>query len=207
MFSKSLSDWIAIAIILFVSFPIHELAHAYTADYYGDQTPRLNGRLSLNPLSHLDVWGSLMLVIAGVGWAKPVPVNEYELMRRNPMAPVFVAAAGPLSNLVLALIGAIPLRFGLVPLTGFLGGVVYTFVAINLLLLVFNLIPLFPLDGEKVLAHLLPPDLRARLLGLRRYGTLPLIVGLFILPMLGIPLDAWLLGGPLRFLLRLLLGL
>ena len=206
MFNNSLADWIAIAIILLVSFPVHELAHAYAADYYGDMTPRLNGRLTLNPLAHLEVWGSLMLILAGIGWAKPVPVNEIELMRRNPQAPMYVAAAGPLSNLALALLGAIPVRLGLLQVNSFTGSVFYTFVGINLLLLLFNLIPLFPLDGEKVLVHLLPSDLRVRMLGLRRYGALPLIIALFILPMLGIPVVGFLLGGPLNTLMRLLLG-
>jgi Zn-dependent protease len=206
MLGKTLSDWIAIAIILLVSFPIHELAHAYAADYYGDMTPRLSGRLSLNPLSHLDVWGSLMLIVAGVGWAKPVPVNEMELVRRNPLAPVFVSAAGPLSNLALAILGAIPVRLGLVSLGTFVGGIFTTFVAINVLLLLFNLIPLFPLDGEKVLVHLLPPNLQARMFGLRRYGPMPLIIALFILPLAGIDLVSILLIGPLSLIVRLLLG-
>jgi Zn-dependent protease len=206
MLNKSLTDWIGLAIILLVSFPVHELAHAYAADYYGDDTPRNNGRLSLNPLAHLDIWGSLMLIVAGVGWAKPVPINEYELMRRNRWAPVYVVLAGPLSNLALALLAAIPVRLGLLSTNGFTGSVVVTFVAINLLLLFFNLIPLFPLDGEKVLVHLLPTDLRVRMLGLRRYGSFPLIIILFILPRLGVNLFGGLIFGPVGFLLNLLLG-
>jgi Zn-dependent protease len=206
MLNKSLTDWIGLAIILLVSFPVHELAHAYAADYYGDDTPRNNGRLSLNPLAHLDIWGSLMLIVAGVGWAKPVPINEFELMRRNRWAPVYVVLAGPLSNLALALLAAIPVRLGLLSTNGFTGSVVVTFVAINLLLLFFNLIPLFPLDGEKVLVHLLPTDLRVRMLGLRRYVSFPLIIILFILPRLGVNLFGGLIFGPVGFLLNLLLG-
>jgi Zn-dependent protease len=147
-----------------------------------------------------------MLIVAGVGWAKPVPINEYELMRRNRWAPVYVVLAGPLSNLALALLAAIPVRLGLLSTNGFTGSVVVTFVAINLLLLFFNLIPLFPLDGEKVLVHLLPTDLRVRMLGLRRYGSFPLIIILFILPRLGVNLFGGLIFGPVGFLLNLLLG-
>jgi len=90
-------------IILVVAFSIHELAHALTATYFGDDTPRLNGRLTLNPLAHLDPIGSLLMIIQGFGWAKPVPVNPYALQRHSPSAMMWVSLAGPASNFALAL--------------------------------------------------------------------------------------------------------
>jgi Zn-dependent protease len=106
------------AIILVIAFTIHEFSHAFIANAYGDDTPRVNGRLTLNPLVHLDVIGSLMLVIAGFGWAKPVPVNPYWLKQRSRSAIMWVSLAGPLSNLLMAFLAALPLKFGLATLTG-----------------------------------------------------------------------------------------
>ena len=107
------ADLIARAIVLIIAFTVHEFAHAFTADYFGDDTPRSQGRLTLNPLAHLDPIGSLLLLVAGFGWARPVQINPYILQRHSPAAPMYVALAGPLSNLILAALAAIPLRFGL----------------------------------------------------------------------------------------------
>src|SRR5512139_2451174 len=101
-------------IVLLTAFSVHEFAHAWTANYFGDDTPRQNGRLTLNPLAHLDPIGSIVLLFAGFGWAKPVPVNPYALERRSPAALMWVSLAGPLSNLLMALIAAIPFRLGLI---------------------------------------------------------------------------------------------
>ncbi|MGH2524096.1 MAG: site-2 protease family protein, partial [Anaerolineales bacterium] len=98
---------------LIIAFTFHELAHAVTADQLGDDTPRLMGRLTLNPLAHLDPLGSLLLVVAGFGWAKPVPVNPYRLRPGPQMGMAIVAAAGPFANLLMAILAAIPFRFGL----------------------------------------------------------------------------------------------
>jgi Zn-dependent protease len=151
-------------VILLICFPIHEFAHAWTANYFGDDTARIMGRLTLNPFAHLDLFGSLALLFAGFGWAKPVPVDPNRLRRHSTSALMWVSLAGPMSNLVMALIAVIPLRLGLftdiqvpkgVPLPSpnmFLVLFVYT----NLLLAFFNMIPLAPLDGEKVLMRFLP---------------------------------------------------
>ena len=112
----------AYAIVLITAFSVHEFAHAWTANYFGDDTPRMNGRLTLNPLAHLDPIGSLMLIFAGFGWAKPVPVSLYALERRSPAAPMWVALAGPLSNFLMALLAAIPFRLGLIKVNYFAGG-------------------------------------------------------------------------------------
>ena len=109
---------------LLIAFTIHELSHAVTADRLGDDTARRLGRISLNPLVHLDPIGSLLLIFAGFGWAKPVPVNPYNLRNGPQMGMAVVAAAGPISNFLMALIGAIPFRLGLLPFRaiGPLGG-------------------------------------------------------------------------------------
>ncbi|MEJ2512577.1 MAG: site-2 protease family protein, partial [Anaerolineales bacterium] len=94
MLNFSLAEIISLIVVLLIAFPIHELAHAVSADYFGDDTPRLHGRLTFNPLAHLDVFGSLTLILLGFGWAKPVPVNEYTLASRSRFAPALVALAG-----------------------------------------------------------------------------------------------------------------
>src|SRR3989337_1357854 len=111
------AELIARAIVLIVAFTVHEFAHAFVADYFGDDTPRSQGRLTLNPLVHLDPIGSLLLLVVGFGWAQPVQINPFALERRSPAAPMLVALAGPVSNLLLAVIAAIPMRFGLIPFT------------------------------------------------------------------------------------------
>src|SRR5512136_1219703 len=105
---------IARLIVLVITFTIHEFAHAWTATQLGDETPRQYGRLTLNPLAHLDPMGSLLLLVAGFGWAKPVPINPYALNRRTPAAVMWVSLAGPFSNLVMATLAAVPFRMGLV---------------------------------------------------------------------------------------------
>ncbi|MCD4672946.1 MAG: site-2 protease family protein [Anaerolineaceae bacterium] len=186
-------------ITLVIALSFHEFAHAWTANFFGDDTPRLYGRLTLNPLAHLDPIGSLMLIVAGFGWAKPVPVNMYTLQRRSRSAPMWVAAAGPLSNLLLAILAAIPFRLGIVPFSMSNGllpsayGFLQTFIQINLLLMLFNLIPLSPLDGEKVAQNFFPRSWVNFLDTIRPYGPLILMALIFILPSLGIDIIGWIL--------------
>jgi len=202
---------IARIITLIVAFSVHEFAHAWVADQLGDQTPRLNGRLTLNPLAHLDPIGSLMLLLSGFGWAKPVPVNPLSLRRRTPAGMMFVAAAGPLSNLLLAFIASIPFQLGLLSpfstngsLFPSLSFLLTEFIFINLILLFFNLIPIFPLDGEKVAEYFLPPNGQDTLLRLRPYGPMILMALLFLLPMTGINIFTWLVGWPANQIFRML---
>ncbi len=135
---------------------IHEFAHAWAAVKSGDLTPKLAGRLTLNPLAHLDPLGTIFLLLAGFGWGKPVPINPFNLP--NPQkSQAWIALAGPLANIVLAFIVAIPIRLfnlGLFPQSLFstlLLPILHIVVEINLLLAVFNLLPIPPLDGSKIL--------------------------------------------------------
>ena len=173
--------------VLLTAFAVHEFAHAWTADRFGDPTPRDNGRLTLNPMAHLDPMGSLMLIVVGFGWAKPVPVNPYALARRSSAAMMWVALAGPASNFLMALLASIPFQLGLVSVYGIdtstilpsLDRLLWEFVSINLLLMVFNLIPLAPLDGEKILYYLLPSPGQRVMDNIRPYGPMLLLVLVF----------------------------
>src|SRR5512136_1140407 len=126
-------------LILIIALPVHELAHALVAYRLGDVTARDYGRLSLNPLDHLDPIGALMILLGGFGWAKPVPVNPYGLYRSRNSTTGFalVALAGPVSNLFLATLVAIPVRLGILP-PGFVESLVIQFIGINIALAVFN---------------------------------------------------------------------
>jgi len=207
---------IARIIVLLVAFTIHEFAHAWTATQLGDDTPRMYGRLTLNPLAHLDPMGSLVLLFAGFGWAKPVPVNPYALERRSSAGMMLVSLAGPFSNFLLALLAAITFRARLVDLmdiytsTGFFptgAKILYEFVLINLVLMLFNLIPLAPLDGEKILDYFLPPRFSRYMDMIRPYGPMLLIVIAIGLPYIGIDIIGWIIGPPLNALFSLLVGL
>ncbi|MBI5138448.1 MAG: site-2 protease family protein [Candidatus Vogelbacteria bacterium] len=144
--------------ILLMSVVIHEISHGYVAYLLGDPTAKLAGRLTLNPLKHLDPIGSIIVPIvtsvAGFtfGWAKPVPYNPYNL-QAGKWGPAAVAAAGPLSNLFIALVFGLSLRFGLV--TGPAQSLIVLITFVNIILAVFNLIPIPPLDGSKVFFSLL----------------------------------------------------
>jgi Zn-dependent protease len=207
---------IARIFVLVVAFTVHEFAHAWSANYFGDDTPRYNGRLTLNPLVHLDPIGSLMLLFVGFGWAKPVPVNPYVLSRRSPAALMLVALAGPLSNLVMAVLAAIPFRLGLIStaniplipgqLLPHLPFLFWSFILINLILMLFNLLPIAPLDGDKILDYFLPPHLSRSLDSIRPYGPMILMAVVFLGPMLGIPILYYLVFSPTSFLANFLVG-
>ena len=155
-------------IVLIMSVVVHEVSHGYIANSLGDPTARLAGRLTLNPIKHLDPVGSVLVpiftyLIGGFifGWAKPVPYNPYNL-RGGKWGPALVAAAGPLSNFLLAIIFGIVLRIvtplSVIPEAAL--SLIELIVLINIVLGIFNLIPIPPLDGSKVLFALLPPSMR-----------------------------------------------
>ncbi len=186
---------------LVIAFTLHEFAHAWTADRFGDMTPRQYGRLTLNPLRHLDFMGSLLLIIAGFGWAKPVPINPNALRQRSPAAIMWVSLAGPLSNFLMAAVAAIPLRFGWVKASFNLGSNLlptpYTFlsefVLINLLLMLFNLIPLPPLDGDKIAEYFAPPQVANLMAIIRPYGSLVLMVLIFLPQFFNVDILSWMM--------------
>lgn len=146
------------AVVIAITF--HEYAHGKMADLLGDPTPRYQGRLTLNPLVHIDVLGFLLLLFAGFGWAKPVQVNPWNLRRGPRQGMMLVALAGPLMNLVVAFTSALILTLALPDLVilnsqNILVGVLRALVVVNVYLAVFNLIPVPPLDGAKILAGFL----------------------------------------------------
>src|SRR3989304_6583622 len=112
MFNLGLPDLVSRLLTLVIALTVHEFAHAWTADQLGDDTPRFSGRLTLNPLAHLDWLGSLMLLLTGFGWARPVQVNPYAVRRRTPAGLMLVSVGGPFSSLVLAIGAGVPFRPG-----------------------------------------------------------------------------------------------
>ena len=182
----------SLATALVTGIAFHEASHAFTADRLGDGTARMAGRVSLNPLRHLDPLGSMLLLIVGFGWGKPVPVNPSRLRHGPETGRAMVAAAGPLMNLLIALLAALPFQLGLIewdlrgPISAwgveqyaslYLGSLI----VINVLLAVFNLLPIAPLDGFSVAIGLLPRDMARSFARLEQYGLLILML-LIMLP-------------------------
>ena len=207
---------VALAIALVLGISVHEFSHAAAATWLGDTLPRRQGRLTLAPLAHLDVMGSLMFVIGGFGWGKPVQYNPYALRAGARTGPAIVSAAGPLSNLILAVLFAIPTRLlvlwiisgsgffsaqtpqGALTLLALLQGIIY----FNLILSFFNLIPIFPLDGFTILLGLLPPQLADQFEQTRQFGLLLL----FALVFLGSSVLGVIIYQPVDTLTQLLIG-
>ena len=212
MFNLSPSLLISRVLTLIIALTVHEFSHAFIAYRFGDTTARDAGRLTLNPLKHLDVLGSLMLLLVGFGWAKPVPINPYALRRKSESAEMWVSLVGPASNLLLAVIAGLLLRLHLFPWqasSGILPSAAdffFTFMTINLVLMLFNLIPLAPLDGEKVLAFFLPSKWSNSFSQIQRYGPILLMVLLFVLPMVGVDIISWVMTPALNQISKALLG-
>ena len=167
--------FVLLAVALIEAIALHEFAHALAADLQGDRLPRAMGRLTLNPIRHLDPLGTLLIFLVGFGWGKPVEFRLNALSSER-FGPAFVALAGPLMNLFLAVLGAFGLaasaRFGA---PGSVDLFFKLFVGINVLLAVFNLIPLPPLDGSRLLTIFLPPRRHNVIFFLDRYGMLILL--------------------------------
>jgi Zn-dependent protease len=192
----------AVASALIAGISFHEFSHAFVADYLGDSTPRRMGRVTINPMAHLDPAGTFLLLFAGFGWGKPVPVNPN--VARNPRAAMAViAGAGPVSNFIVAAVAGLPLQLGIVPwlppfnvsvidslifggwtVEDYVGLYLSAIVLISIILGVFNLLPIFPLDGHRVIpAFLDDASARSYMRFQARYGFLILIV-LIALPFL-----------------------
>ncbi len=163
-------------VILIISIILHEVAHGYMANWLGDPTARLAGRLSLNPAKHIDPVGSIIVPIltsfAGFtfGWAKPVPYNPYNIRGNKRRGELLIALAGPASNLLIALIFGTLIRFGLVyELFGYI-------VIINIVLAIFNLIPLPPLDGSKILYFFMPARYNRFRMQIEQYAPIFILI-------------------------------
>jgi len=212
--------FISIGLSLVVGVTIHECAHAWAADRLGDPTARYQGRVSLNPLVHLDPAGTMMMAVTavtgtGIGWGKPVPVSPHRLRYGSRLGGGLVSLAGPASNLLLAGLLGIAFRFTLTPGGPlWLAQVLFVIIQTNIVLAIFNLLPLPPLDGFGVLIGVLSL-IKARwawavqntLAGLQRYGGMVLIGILVVGGLLGINILGWILGPPARWLLGLITGL
>ncbi|MGB9885922.1 MAG: site-2 protease family protein [Moorellales bacterium] len=160
------------ALLLAISF--HEYAHARVAVAWGDPTPARQGRLTLNPLAHLDPLGTLLLIVARFGWARPVEINPFYFQRHRRLAMITVGLAGPGANLLLAYAAAVALTHWVS--LGYLAGFLGWFMVYNLVLAAFNLIPLPPLDGSKVVGELLPASARMAYWRLETYGPWVLLI-------------------------------
>ena len=195
---------IAAPAILF-ALTVHEFFHAWTAYRFGDTTARDMGRLTLNPLAHLDILGTIMLFVSQFrfGWAKPVPVNPYNL--RNPrVADIWISAAGPLSNLGLGLIFGILLRLVVSSSTQLpeaVGMFLYLSVMINVSLAFFNLIPVYPLDGSHILRNLLPPQYE------EAYGRFEMISPFLLMALIFTGVTWFILGPFVRIFVHMFSGI
>lgn len=208
----SVAFWL---IALVIAVTVHEFSHAFAADRLGDPTPRLLGRLTLNPLAHLDPLGTLMILIARFGWGKPVPFDPYNL--RNPRRDAaLISFAGPLSNMLMAvaaaalLHGLLAVRLSLlgIPFIGLMLFILINFlnvlVVINIVLAVFNLVPIHPLDGFKIVGGLLPEEQARQWYELEQYGIIFLIALAF--PIFGRTAPLYSLTSPVtNFILQILL--
>jgi len=181
--------------VIFLTLPIHEFAHAFVADKMGDPTPRYQRRLTLNPMAHIDYFGALCVLLFGFGWAKPVQVNAYNF-KKPKFGMAMVALAGPISNLILAFLSLACCKVidTVVPINPFILGIpeyLYMFFAgiaqINVYLAVFNLIPVPPLDGSRILGIILPSKTYFKIMQYERYIYYGLMLLLFT-DVLDIPL-------------------
>lgn len=176
----SLQEIPYVAATLIIAFTLHEFAHAYVAYKFGDPTAQKQGRLTLNPMKHLDPLGTILIFIAGFGWARPVPVNRFYF--KNPrLAGILVSVAGPLSNLFLGIVGFIVwyslAGAGLAAgMPAFVPEFFNIFIQLNFVLFVFNLLPFPPLDGFRILEDLVPADIRVKMTQLEAYGSLIFLI-------------------------------
>lgn len=204
LFSDPLT-FFAYLVALVVGITFHEFAHAWSAHMLGDPTAEQSGRLTLNPLKHLDLLGTLFLLFAGFGWGKPVPVNHLNL-RRGKWGRLLVSLSGPISNLILIFVFGLALRlvftFTALPQTNGLVIFLLALIIINIILMLFNLIPVPPLDGGELLEFFLPESAARVKEFIRRYGFFIL----FFLLIIGYRVLQPIFEGVINFTLKYLVG-
>jgi Zn-dependent protease len=215
---SQVQQFLLVIISLIISITVHEFFHAWMANYLGDPTPKMMGRVTLNPLAHLDPLGSVMMLLSawsgmGFGWGKPVPVNPYRTGHDPVTAHGIIGVSGPFSNLAMAAIAAAPLRFGNLP-PGLIQAFFVLFCYTNIGLALFNLLPIPPLDGYSVLLAILnrirtpwAASWFRSLARLEPQGPM-ILMAIFMLDSLlpRFSILGTLLNPPMRFLSQLLLG-
>lgn len=207
----NIREFILLLPVILIALTFHEFAHALSANALGDPTPRQMNRLTLNPLAHLDPIGTILLFIAHFGWAKPVPVNPYFF--RKPIRDMgIVAVSGPASNLIQALLFGVVIR---ILIAGGIGeGSFYNFILafsilaiqINLILAFFNLLPLYPLDGSRILRWIFPKEYHDRIDWLERYGPVILVMIFAFEWVFNVPLFSFILFLPVKYMAQLITG-
>lgn len=203
MFHFDFERIVYFAIAFLIAAPVHEFAHAWVAYRLGDPTPERDGRLTLNPFVHLDLLGFLLILLAGFGWAKPVLTNPSMFRGDRRIGMLKVAIAGPIANLLIAILFSLVAKSGLVPYVTMESPVVWAVIYINVLLFVFNLLPIFPLDGEKVVRSLVPMRQLGFFYKMETYGPFILLLLVF-LPFNGRPILWNIIGAPIMAILNFL---
>jgi len=206
MFSDPISATIIITAFL-AALTIHEFAHGYAAHLLGDDTAKRYGRLTFNPLKHLDIFGTILILFAGIGWAKPVPINPYNFKDMK-IGTALTAAAGPASNFIFAVLAAMILRMlptG-TPNHSVIALALYVVVHVNILLGLFNLLPIPPLDGSKIIGGFMPDNMYFKWLDWEKKGAYLLMIIIAIGIFTGRSFIFIMIGPPMNFLKSVLLG-
>ena len=193
-------DFIFLLIALLVAITFHEFAHAATAVFLGDITPKLQGRLTLNPIKHLDFLGTIFLLIAGFGWGKPVPFIPH-FIKHGRWGIALIGFSGPLTNIFISFIFILTLKFGVVPPV--FAELFLVIILINIILAIFNLLPIPPLDGSKILQAFVPESKLKWIKILERQGPMILLFILILDRFLGIPILSSIINPILKFVTNL----
>lgn len=203
----ALINFAAFTIALVVGITVHEFSHAWAAARLGDLTAQRQGRLTLNPLAHLDPVGTLLIFIAGFGWGKPTPVTPSNIRIGEKAGMAAVALAGPISNIVIATLAAMPFRLGTLSSSGGIDvQMLQALVLWNVVLAIFNLLPIAPLDGFKVALGVLPRALAAPFARTERFGMIILLLVVLADALFGVGILSRVLLPAIRFTVGTLLG-